>query len=119
MRPASCKQKGRTAQQEVCRALLSSIYSGLEPDDCKSTSMGVTGLDVQLSPAARKVADLAIEVKNKEALNVVTTFWEHFKKYAHKTALKLLVHRKNRTELLVTLRFSDFLQLLTHGSQPK
>jgi len=70
-------------------------------------------LDILISPRGRKTYDWASEVKYVESLNVVTVFWKHFEKYRTKmaNALKLLIHRKNRTELLVTLRFDDFLEI--------
>lgn len=88
---------------------------GLETGDVRSTSMGAPGLDVLLSPAARRVFNLDIECKKVENLNVSKIFWEHFQKYKDSGALKLLVHSKNRSEALVTLRFADFLELLRRG----
>lgn len=73
--------------------------------------MGANGLDIILSPAARRVFNLAIEAKNVEKLNVVAVFLEHFNKYKDSPALKLLVHSRNRTEPMVTLRWKDFLEI--------
>ena len=42
------KQKGRLGQQEIRDALLKT-FTELEPDDVKSTIMGDTGADIQLS----------------------------------------------------------------------
>lgn len=62
----SAKAKGRKLQQYVRDKLLE--YSeGLEPDDVKSTSMGASGEDVQLSPAARKQWPISVECKAKKA----------------------------------------------------
>lgn len=74
--------------------------------------MGVSGQDVQLSPAARKIFDLYIESKNVEKLNVPGTFWEHYGKYDTKPGLKLLIHSRNRQSPLVTMRIEDFMTLL-------
>ena len=111
---ASRKSKGRTAQQEVRRSLLDRIYlpHGCEEDDCKSTPMGSSGVDIQLSPAARKVFDMVNETKNVESLNVVKTFIDHHAKYHKHPGTKLLTHRRNRTPMLVTLLWSDFLDIL-------
>lgn len=109
----SRKSKGRKCQQRVrddLRMILAPY--GIVDDDVKSTPMGTTGVDVQLSPAAKKLLDLAVECKAVEALNVVSTFLEHYKKYEFDMALKLLVHTKNRTPHLVTLRWDDFVLLL-------
>ena len=51
------KQKGRLGQQEIRDALLKT-FTELEPDDVKSTIMGDTGADIQLSPKAQKCLQL-------------------------------------------------------------
>jgi hypothetical protein len=64
MKPSSAKQKGRLLQQWVRDTILK--YSpSLEPDDVRSTSMGASGEDVQLSPAARKQYPISIECKSR------------------------------------------------------
>lgn len=74
--------------------------------------MGQPGVDLILTPAARRLFDLAIECKNVEALNTISVFWEHYGKYAGTPALKLLIHKRNRTEPLVTLRWEDLLRII-------
>jgi hypothetical protein len=74
--------------------------------------MGQSGEDIILSPAYRKLLNLDIECKNVENLVVPTIFTEHFNKYKHKPSLKILTHKRNRTEALVTLRWVDFLNIL-------
>ena len=74
MKTSSAKAKGRRLQQKV-RDLLLETFTELEPDDIRSTSMGVSGEDLQLSPAARKLIPFAIECKNQEKLNV----WDSLK----------------------------------------
>lgn len=105
---SSKKSKGRKLQKTIRDWLIKigKTY-GLQVDDIKSTSMGASGVDVQLSPAANQVfGRLAIECKNVEALNVVTTFHEHAAKY--EGHIPMLFHKKNKTDVLVTLRLKDF-----------
>lgn len=76
--------------------------------------MGVSGLDLILSPAARKIMDLAIEAKNVEKLAVVSVFNAHYNKYqtgSCSNSLKLLIHKRNRQRPLVTMDFEDFIKL--------
>lgn len=115
MTPQSAKAKGRNLQKAVCEALYKSFKQyGLEPDDFLSRSMGANGVDVILSPAARKLlGDLAIECKNQQALNVMAVFQEHMKKYPK--SLALLVHKKNHTEVLVTMTLQQFVDVLKKG----
>ncbi len=110
---ASKKAKGRALQQTVRDAFLEiGKQFGLETGDVVSTSMGASGVDVQLSPAAKRVlGDLAVECKNRESLVVTTTFHEHQAKYPDKLAI--LVHKRNQTVPLITMKFSDYLVLLS------
>ena len=72
----AAKAKGRGGQQEVRDRLLET-FPEFEPDDIKSTTMGDTGEDIQLSPAARKKLPITIEVKRrKSALKTVYGYLE-------------------------------------------
>ncbi|PHS02810.1 MAG: hypothetical protein COA78_20425 [Blastopirellula sp.] len=63
MKTSSAKSKGRRLQQWTRDAILGN-HPSLEPDDVRSTSMGASGEDVLLSPAARKLVPFSIECKN-------------------------------------------------------
>jgi hypothetical protein len=87
---------------------------GLEPGDVRSTSMGASGVDVILSPAAKRLfGPLAIEAKNREQLVVPTVFFEHAQKYPDE--VPVLVHKRNHTEPLVTVKLSYFIDLLNRS----
>ena len=70
MKTRSAKKKGKRLQNTVRNLLVEKYSEVLEPGDIKSTTMGESGIDVQLSPAARKVFPWGIECKNQESLNV-------------------------------------------------
>lgn len=60
----SAKAKGKKLQNWVRDKILH--YSpSLEPDDVKSTTMGESGEDIQLSPAARRQYPISIECKSR------------------------------------------------------
>lgn len=63
MKAQSAKAKGRKLQQWTRDRVLD-IYSHLEEDDVRSTSMGVSGSDLQLSPLARKSFQYDVECKS-------------------------------------------------------
>lgn len=113
MLTSSKKSKGRALQKTVRDALLSlGKEYGLEPGDIVSTSMGASGVDVQLSPAAKRLfGDLACECKNVENLVIPTVFHQHAAKYPGRVAL--LVSKRNNTIPLITMKFSDYLELLS------
>jgi len=109
MKTSSAKAKGRRLQQKV-RDLLLETFTELEPDDIRSTSMGVSGEDLQLSPAARKLIPFAIECKNQEQLNI----WKSMEQAESNCEglTPLLVFKRNGTKIYAALEISDFLNLL-------
>jgi hypothetical protein len=112
MRTSSAKAKGRRLQDALREGLREiGKEHGLEADDIKSQIMGVPGCDIVMSPAAKAVFnDLKCECKNREQLNVVSTFLTHAAKYNNKNAI--LVHKRNHTPPLVTMFLTDYLELL-------
>jgi hypothetical protein len=50
--------------QQKVRDMILKRHPSLEPDDVRSTGMGQSGEDVQLSPTARKLFPLSIECKS-------------------------------------------------------
>ena len=66
----SSKAKGRRLQNFV-RDMLRDIYTPiLHEDDIKSQTMGMTGEDIILTPAARKLIPFSFECKNVERLQM-------------------------------------------------
>ena len=73
MKTRSAKNKGKRLQNDV-RDLILETFTELEPDDVRSTTMGDSGEDILLSPAARKLFPFSVECKNQEKLNL----WEAY-----------------------------------------
>lgn len=88
MTPASAKSKGRFLQKWVVERILATFLE-LEPDDVRSTSMGVTGEDVQLSPKARTKVPYQIECKNK-ATSQIHTYYKQAKTHGDKEPLVIV-----------------------------
>jgi hypothetical protein len=111
---ASRKQKGRKLQQYVRDAILR-LHPTLTLNDVRSTGMGQSGLDVQLSEAARKLWKWAVECKSKETINVYAE-WEQA--VANKEDLEpLLVIKKSRKPVLAVLEFDTFMKLLSEDKK--
>ena len=114
----SVKAKGRRFQQYVRDMLLLRAPS-LKPDDVRSTSMGVSGPDIQLSTAAKLVYPWAIEIKCQERLNLWKA-WDQAKAHMtylvdddgneHEDDMPIMFVKKNRSDALVVLRADDFFQ---------
>ena len=112
MKARSAKNKGKRLQNAVRNLLVEKYSEVLEPGDFKSTTMGESGIDVQLSPAARKLFPWGIECKNQEAISI----WKCLKQAeiaADDEDLKpLLVFKRNKSKTYAVLELQDFLDLL-------
>ncbi|QIN96830.1 hypothetical protein [Synechococcus phage S-N03] len=114
MKPQSAKGKGRRLQQWF-RDLILENFTQLEPDDVRSTGMGQSGEDLQLSPAARRLFPYSVEAKNCERLNV----WGAYEQAAANSGKHepLLVMKKNRKKPLVVLDAEAFMELVKRAEQ--
>ena len=112
MKTSSAKKKGKRLQNTVRNLLVEKYSEILESGDFKSTTMGESGIDVQLSPAARKLFPWGIECKNQEAISI----WKCLKQAeiaADDEDLKpLLVFKRNKSKIYAVLELQDFLDLL-------
>jgi len=114
MKTSSRKAKGRRLQQKV-RDLLLETFTELEPDDIRSTSMGVSGEDLQLSPAARKLIPFAIECKNQEKLNI----WESLNQAEENSGDydAVLIFKRNRSKTYAVINIDKFIELINENSK--
>lgn len=85
-----------------------STFSELEEGDVESTSMGASGIDVKLSPRARKLLPLSIECKSHEKF-AVYTFYEQAKSNTVKGTYPAVVIKQNRSEPLIIMSLEDYL----------
>jgi len=107
---ASGKAKGRKLQQYVRDKLLELLGPwGALPDDCKSTSMGAGGEDVQLSPFARKLLPISVECKS--ANRIALYGWYDQAKGNSKDYEPLLVIKMDRRKPLAVVDLDYYLQL--------
>ena len=106
MSARSSKAKGRRLQNFV-RDALRKIYKTLENDDIKSQTMGMTGEDIVLSPAAQKKIPFSFECKNQEKLNIWKSL-EQTEKNAPKSRQPVLIFTRNQKPVYVTQRFEDW-----------
>ena len=96
-------------QKLVVSAILD-LHPELTKNDVKSTSMGVTGRDVQLSEAARKVFPYAVECKSRASIALYKDYTQAVSNAEHDTPL--LVVKQNQSDPLVLLSLVDFMKLL-------
>ena len=87
----------------------------LSEHDVKSAPMGITGPDLQLSDEARKHFPFAVECKCQNSLNVWAALAqaEMHAKMDASNPIPLMVFKRDRSEIYVALKWSDFLTLLS------
>ena len=109
MKPRSAKNKGKRLQNKV-RDLILEKFNQLEPDDVRSVTMGESGEDILLSPAARKLFPFSTECKNQEKLNI----WSSLEQAETNSGkhVPLLIFKRNRTKTYAVLEFDKLLELL-------
>ena len=109
MKSRSAKNKGKRLQNKV-RDLILEKFNTLEDDDVRSTTMGDSGEDVLLSPAARKLFPFSVECKNQEKLNI----WASLEQAENNSGshTPLLIFKRNRTKPYAVLEFERLLELL-------
>jgi hypothetical protein len=112
MKTKSAKAKGKRLQNRVRDLLVEKYSKVLEEGDFKSTTMGESGIDIQLSPAARKKFPWAVECKNQESLAIWKCL-EQAESAAEDESLKpVLIFKRNRSKTYACLELKDFLDLL-------
>ena len=109
MKTRSAKNKGKRLQNEV-RDLLLEQFKHLEPDDVLSTTMGDSGADIKLSPAARKSFPFSIECKNQEALNIWAALKQAEANVKPETS-PCVIFKRNHSDTYITMKMSDFMKI--------
>jgi hypothetical protein len=108
VKPSSGKAKGRRLQQWAMNLILDR-FTGLEPDDVTSRSMGSGGEDVLMSPKARKKFPFSIECKNTERLNLYRAY-DQCKQNAGDQHEPLLIIKKNHSTPLAVVDAEWFIR---------
>lgn len=110
MQRRSAKQKGKRAVFQTRSVLLENAPQ-LQEEDVVRPVGSRKGADLILSPRAQSLYPYTLEIKNQERLNIWEAL-EQSERHAQGTDLTpLLVFRRNKSELYVSLRLEDFLRL--------
>ena len=112
MKPRSAKNKGKRLQNKI-RDLILEKFDKLEPDDVRSITMGDSGEDILLSPAARRLFPFSVECKNQEKLNIWSSIEQAESNSGNHTPL--VIFKRNRTKTYAVLEFDKLLELLNES----
>lgn len=82
----------------------------LEADDVKSTSMGASGEDVQLSPKARTTIPISIECKARKSFKTFYDFYDQAK--GQGKGEPVVVIKQDRAIPLATVSLDYLMKLL-------
>ena len=110
MKPRSAKNKGKRLQNKIRDLILEKFNTKLEPDDVRSITMGDSGEDILLSPAARRLFPFSVECKNQEKLNI----WSSLEQAEGNSGNHppLVIFKRNRSKTYAVLEFDELLKLL-------
>jgi hypothetical protein len=113
MKPRSAKNKGKRLQNTIRDLILEKFDSKLEPDDVRSITMGDSGEDILLSPAARRLFPFSVECKNQEKLNI----WSALEQAEENSGdhSPLVIFKRNRSKTYAILEFEELLKLLNES----
>ena len=109
MKPRSAKNKGKRLQNKI-RDLILEKFDSLEKDDVRSITMGDSGEDILLSPAARRLFPFSVECKNQEKLNIWSALVQAEENSGNHAPL--VIFKRNRTKTYAVLEFDKLLELL-------
>jgi hypothetical protein len=110
IKTSSAKEKGRNFQQWV-RDKIYIAFPHLEEGDVRSTSMGASGEDLQLSPAARKVFPYSVECKAHKSFAIYKVL-EQASSNCPKGAEPIALIKGDRQRPLAVLDAEHFFQLI-------
>jgi hypothetical protein len=111
--PSTRKAKGRSLQNFVHDDILLN-FKELEEGDVKKAIMGESGIDIKLSPHARRIFPFGVECKNTEKINIWAAIIQCEDNAAKEKLTPLLVIKRNRTEPHVVMTWKDFIKLVTN-----
>jgi hypothetical protein len=116
MKASSSKAKGRRLQDYI-RDLLRlkfikewNLLPKLEDDDIKCQIMGVSGEDIVLSPAARKVIPYSFECKNQEKINVWKALEQAESNAENRTPVVII--KRNRSKVYAVMEAEEWINLI-------
>ena len=114
MKTRSAKNKGKRLQNKI-RDLILEKFNKLEEDDVRSITMGDSGEDILLSPAARRLFPFSVECKNQEKLNI----WDSLQQAEENSGdySPVLIFKRNRSKTYAVVEIDKFIELINENNK--
>lgn len=109
MKTRSAKNKGKALQNLVKDEILFSFSDVITDEDVKSTTMGESGVDIQLSTKAKEVFPWGVECKSYKAFSIYKHFDQAVENANKGFLIPLLIIKANKREPLVVMELSEFM----------
>lgn len=111
MLTSSAKAKGRRLMSEIRTILIDRFH--FSPDDITVTPSSLFGEDLLVAKSVREVLPLCWEGKNQEKMNIWTSLDQALSHIKNGDTRKpILVFKRNRSEIYMSMKFTDFLDLI-------
>ena len=89
----------------------------LETNDIESQVMGMSGEDIVLSPAAKKVIPYSFECKNQERLNLWSSLEQAESNCQDRQPV--LIFKRNRSKIYAVIEFEHLITLLGEQNEKR
>ena len=112
MKTRSAKAKGRKLQQEVRNLLVETLKDELEDGDINVAIMGESGIDIKLSPLAKRKIPFDMECKNQETIQIWQSIKQAEENSKEESRIPMVVFRRNRSKTYCVMEFEKLIELL-------
>jgi hypothetical protein len=112
MKIQSAKNKGRRLTAYIREKLLEWAPDDLKPGDIQVPAGSQPGADLWLSPKAKEIYPFCIEAKNTETIQIWAAYKQAERHKKDPAEIPIVVYTRNHADVMVTLKFDDFLKLI-------
>jgi len=112
MKTRSAKNKGKRLQLEVRNFLREKFKNELEDGDIETTIASEGGVDIKLSPLAKKKIPFDVECKNQEKINIWSCIKQAEDNSKDEKRIPMVVFRRNNAKTYCVMEFQKLIELL-------
>jgi hypothetical protein len=110
--PRTRKAKGRKFQQEIRDTFRKLFSNELEQDDINCTLMSESGVDIKLTPAAKKLIPLDMECKKQQKLAIWQALQQSQDNITSPERIPTLIFSRSNSKTYIVMEFEKFLSLM-------